>query len=678
MEIIIKNKSQSFEQIVIDLNTYLRSLPDWQSWEDYFKTGSGQTIIELIAGLGTQLFYFINILRQETYLQTALNRSSVIGIAQMLSYSAGRGNCAKATITVKADTARVCNRLDIVGTCKDVDIIMDESVLFNEDQTVTFNVILGSLKRDYCKIETTALRPFSMTKPNVSEDYILYKALNIYTDAELAAIAENMDFDKTNWIELPTSDKMLDMINDKYIVQTNVLSSVDVFYLNQGSGVHAYPYRPGEVLFLDYLELSDIEFELSDLDFLYGEVLSVDSIASYNPIETINSIKINAPLANETQALIRARNDAKKLVQQYGKNYISAVNTRDISPEIIEVTYIKNDYTLLSELEYSGLYDYLYNKVRPFGINMPFISAAIRAILELEIDVELTNPLVRNTITASIGSMIDTLEGQFLLNSQGQTAKLDMDLIEQQIEDSYGVKVARIYIKSPTYIPDTYYRAGQFVTPNTENPVGMFKLQEIVHLSSSTEPDWPTTIGEYVDDGDIRWICRAYERGKATSWEANHSYQISDIVVPAGLYSGVYMYEFYSYISSSSDVEPVYNSTDQVMYDASLIWFQIERNASATPWEANTVYPIGKIINISSDTTHSYQLIGFRAKDATAEPDWPIPVTEEAKLNTTIQIGNMIWKYYDKEDSRGNYKNPLLDYPWNQYLQVDYDLSISE
>ena len=78
MELIIKNKSQSFEQIVIDLNVYLRSLPDWESWQDYFKTGSGQTIVDLIAGLGAQLFYLINIQRQEVYLQTALNRSSVI------------------------------------------------------------------------------------------------------------------------------------------------------------------------------------------------------------------------------------------------------------------------------------------------------------------------------------------------------------------------------------------------------------------------------------------------------------------------------------------------------------------------------------------------------------------------------------------------------------------------
>lgn len=678
MELIIKNKSQSFEQIVIDLNTYLRSLPDWESWEDYFKTGSGQTIIELIAGLGCQLFYFINILRQETYLQTAINRSSVIGIAQMLSYSTGRGNSVKARITVKADSAIVCNKFDIVGTCKNGDIIMADSVLLNEGEVVQLDIILGSLKRDYCKIETTALQPFNMSKPNVSEDYILYKALNIYTDAELEAIAENIDVDKTNWIQLPTSDKMLDMINDYYIVQTNTLSSVDIFYLNSGSGTHAYAYRQGEVLFLDYVELSDTEFELSDLDFIYGQVLSVDSVASYNPVETINSIKVNAPLANETQQLIRARNDGKKLVQQFGKNYISAVNTRDITSELIEVTYIKNDFTLLSEIEYEELYEYLYNKVRPFGIDMPYISPPIRAILNLDLDVELTNPLVRNTVTSSIESMVNNLEGQFILNVQGQQTQLDMYLIEQQIEDLYGVKIARIYIKNSEYIPGTYYRIGQFVTPNNSNPQGMFKLQKIVHTSGETEPTWPVHEGEYVEDGEIRWVTKPMIQGKGSSWQANTEYEISNIVYPSGDSHGIWMYEFDSYIGKSSDTEPEPPTDGIVIYDGQLIWYQISKNASAIEWTAETTYPIGEIINISTDEEHSYELIGFRGKDEETSINWPTPETISQDGNREIKIGNMIWKYYNNIDDRGNYKNPLLDYEWNQYLHIDYNLVITE
>lgn len=666
MELIIKNKSQSFEQIVIDLNVYLRSLPDWESWQDYFKTGSGQTIIELIAGLGTQLFYLINIQRQETYLQTAMNRSSVIGIAQMLGYSAGRGNAVKATITVKPDQVAVLNRFTIAGSCKGVDIIMDDSILLNEGVNQQIDVIIGTLKRDHKKIQSSALQPFRMTKPNITEDFILYKTANTYTEAQLQELDNDMDADKTGWIELPTSDKFIDMINDDYVVQTNVLSSVDIFYLNEGTGTRAYPYRQDETLIIDYVELSDTQFELSDLNFFYGEVISVDSIASYNPVETIKSIKVNAPLANEVQSLIRARNDAQKLIQQRGKNYISAVNSRDITPEQIEVTYIKNDFTLLSDLEYKELYEYIYNNTRPFGVLMPYISPPVRALLEIEIDVKLSNPLVRNTVTESIASMVTTLEDQFILDTQGDPTVVDLELVEEEIETLFGVKIARVYIKYPIYEENTYYRIGQFVS--LENTNGMFKLEDIVKKSNNEEPHWPMAENELVNDGKIQWKSVKQKAGFGTTWQANHQYSVSDIVVPTT--ENGYMYEFHAYCGYSGATEPVYDG-EAVVYDNEIIWFQITRNPSATEWQANHQYAVGNIVNLSSDGGYSYQMIEIRAKSNST-----IPVPNN--FGDTVTVDNMIWKYYNNKDARGDYKSPNLDYEWNQYLHVNYSLSISE
>lgn len=669
MELIIKNKSQSFEQIVIDLNVYLRSLPDWESWQDYYKTGSGQTIIELIAGLGAQLFYFINIQRQENYLQTAMNRSSVVGVSQILGYSAGRGNAVKAVITVTSNQTGVYEKFDIIGQCKDKDIILSEPVLLTEGETKQISVIIGTLKRDYCKITSSALQPFRMTAENISEDYILYKTANTYTDAELEIIKADLAYDKTGWVELPTSSKMVDMTNDKYIVQTNVLSAVDIFYLNEGSGTHAYPYRQEETLFIDYVELSDTEFSITDLEFFYGEVDSVDSVASYNAVEAINSIKVNAPLANETQAIIRAREDGEKLVQQFGKNYLSMVNTRDISPEKIEVTYIKSDFTILSEIEYDELYNYLFYQVRPFGIDMPYISPPIRAILELHIEVDLLNTLVLNQIEENIASMVNSLESRFIVNTQGQLTSLDLDLIEQQIEDLYGVKIARVYLVSNNYVPDTYYRIGQFVTSPTD-PNLVFKLEDIIYTSGSAEPTWPTEVGATVIDGDIEWICKDFVEGKGFTWSANTSYGTSNIVIPTE--ENGYMYQFNYYVSKSGDTEPTPPEDGNIVtYDNELIWFQISRNASAKEWEANTNYRVGSIVDITSDSDHSYEMIGLRSKDSETSIEWP------EVAGKTIRVGNMIWKAYSIVDSRGDYDNPLLDYKWNQYLHVDYTLKIN-
>lgn len=658
MELIIKNKSQSFEQIVIDLNVYLRSLPDWESWQDYFKTGSGQTIIELIAGLGAQLFYIINIQRQETYLQTALNRSSVIGIAQMLGYSANRGNAVKALITVKGSSTQVLNKFTVVGQAKGVDIIMGESVLLNQDETKQINVIIGTLKRDHKEVQSANLQPFRLSKPNVSQDFILYKTANPYPgdDADVT--------DKSGWIELPVSEQMIDLSNDKYVVQTNVLSSVDLFYLNEGSGEHAYQYRPGDTLILEYVELSNTEFTITDLDFFYGEVLSVDSVASYNPVERIASIKVKAPLANEVQALLRARNDAKKMML-LDLSFLSSVNTRDISPEVVEVTYIKNDYTLLSQLEYQQVYDYIFKR-RAFGIMMPVISPPDRGLLELEINVRLSNPLVRNTVINSIASMIDLLQGRFIIDNDGNAVQLDLEDIERQIEDLYGTKIARIYIQSPIYVPDQYYRIGEFIKPS-EDFKGMFKLEQILKESGSTEPTWPTEIGATVNDGQIQWITLE-EKGDYDTWKANTNYSYYDFILPS--VPNGRMYQFNNYVGKSGSTEPTPATDMAVTYDEELVWFKMAKNASAIPWQANTDYAIGAIVELSGDSESSYELISTRAKSNETSIDWP--------SEGTVTVDNMIWRYYENFDDRGDYKNPLLSYLWNQYLHVDYKLTITE
>ena len=667
-ELIIKNTSQSFQQILIDLNLYLRSKPDWDAWRDYFETGSGTTMLELIAGLGATLFYFINIQRQETYLQTALNRTSVIGISQTLGYSANRGSVVKTLITITPNTTKVINKFDILGICKNVDIVAADNYLIYENEPIQIEVFLGRLNRAGLDVITSDLTVFRFTEENISSDYRLYK-----TQGSVDISGEYPD--KSDWVELPTSEIVFDLSNDKYVLQTNVIGSVDIFYLNKGSGVHKYQYNTGDFLILEYIELANCQFTLNDLDFEYGHVESVDSIRSYTDVESLSSIKINSSLSNESQRLVRARADAKKNLEIEMASLVSSTSFRDLSPEIVEVTYIKNDYTALTTLEYNEIYEYLY-KCRAFGIKMPIISPPVRGELELEITVKITNPLVSNDITTQISSMIEQLQGIFFINEALEPVALDLEDLENRIEDLYGVKIARVNLVFNNWSANTYFRQGQFINPIEG---GFYKLDDVKFKSGANEPAWPTIVGTTVDDGNIRWVTvvKNYADSEVPpEWKANTVYSTGNTILPS--VENGYMYEFKCYISKTGTTEPGLPSetTPEVTYDEAIVWFKIDRDASAVDWSANTWVAIGDIVNISSDTENSYECSVFRGKTGNTEPEWETTNGDNGTVPVTSVVDNDItWTYYsnvtDIEDSI-----PLLNYPWNQYLKVIYTVNI--
>jgi hypothetical protein len=97
----------------------------------------------------------------------------------------------------------------------------------------------------------------------------------------------------------------------------------------------------------------------------------------------------------------------------------------------------------------------------------------------------------------------------------------------------------------------------------------------------------------------------------------------------------------------------------------------MSRNASAIEWQPSTIYRVGQIVDFPEDEDYSYQLIGFRRMSVS-------PLTIPQSFGDKIVVDDMVWKYYNNRDSRGDYKSPDLSYEWNQYLHIDYNLSITD
>lgn len=62
-----------------------------------------------------------------------------------------------------------------------------------------------------------------------------------------------------------------------------------------------------------------------------------------------------------------------------------------------------------------------------------------------------------------------------------------------------------------------------------------------IESTSSSEPSWPTTVGSFVQEGDIIWTCRYKDNDMARKWTTSFAYAVGDLVQPTVETSLYYM-----------------------------------------------------------------------------------------------------------------------------------------
>ena len=237
---IINPQSVSFNTIKENLIEYVKSKPDYEKWKDFYDSGVGVTLVEMIAGFGTYLQYMTVVNRRETYLFHAENRSSVVAVAETLGYSVFRGKNIHVRLTVTPTSTIVIKQFDIIGTYKNYDIVVLDDYALNNGVSIDIDVVFGEQKSESIIAQSPDLAMFRFESPNVSEDTYL-------------------TLDST---KVPISSNLPDLLQDKYVGLTNALGAIDLMYVNNEDST--YPYENGSIFELKYIELADMAFDTVD------------------------------------------------------------------------------------------------------------------------------------------------------------------------------------------------------------------------------------------------------------------------------------------------------------------------------------------------------------------------------------------------------------------------------
>lgn len=493
MAVIVDETTVSNSQIKIDIRTFIDGKPDSEKWKDFFDSSTGQTVIELLAGILTFITYNNVTARRETYLAYSKVRSSMLGVSQNLGYSVFRGQCTYLSLTVNPTSSISLSKYDVIGSVKDKDLVIAEDTILVTGIPITINTIVGDRKTEDLVAKSSDLSIFRFTNLNVSVDIKLL----LKTPTETV---------------VPFSNKIIELINDKYVAISNVMGSVDVMYLNTDSSA-AYKYSTNDTLTLVWVEYSSITFVDSDVKFNYGSFIS-DSTGDGIVVSTANiagesssSIKINAPLFNETQFVVRARADYMKIFRLLGviplidSPFIST-SYRDVSSEVVELTYVKTNETFLDSVENSAILTSL-TSYRSMGLQPPTIKDPIKVPMVFDITITTSETVTQISADATVAAII----APYTKILQGT---VDLDQIESDINQNSYVKISRVVAQSnsfvfPSWVGNTAYLEGAHVQPITPN--GRYYVVSVAGTSGSSEPTWSVNNGDLVVDAGITWKC---------------------------------------------------------------------------------------------------------------------------------------------------------------------------
>jgi hypothetical protein len=285
-----------FDDLVIQLTN---KISESAAWEDAYRSGTGQMLVELLAYISNLDRYYIERRAEELYLATSQLKSSVINIVKLLNYDPRRNVSATGTAKFSIPSPSTKNifltkytRLETVDGVKYV--VDEDGVLLAGNTEVNVGVIQG----EKIDIQITSNGAASQ-RYNVEDSQIENSNIDVFVDGEQWTAV-------SSFFESTTESK-------EYNIRTENDETLTIKF---GDGVKGKIPPNGSIILIRYIrsigtdgniyatnKLTVIKDNIFDED---GVIVSDVSVTNANTIlggddaETVEEIKENAPAVFST------------------------------------------------------------------------------------------------------------------------------------------------------------------------------------------------------------------------------------------------------------------------------------------------------------------------------------------------------------------------------------------
>lgn len=286
----INLRSLSFDSILKDLKGYVKSLPDYNKWKDFYVSSAGTTFLEMLAGTGAYLSFHSMASRRESYLESARLKSSIYNIAGMLGYEANRRTAPVFRVRIRQDAFfdglglregqgfSWGSRFIPVATYKGHDVVLLSEYTYYNPRDIAgrvFDVCLGGWQRQEFNVEET--KPF--LKLYVEDNSVDNELGHLQVWIRQSASEGRMVLTPVRYAE----EMAPPGASSKVLVRTTYDGVVLVF----GDGEFGFRPSKGNVCVFDYLSTIgrpvipiSVESLLSELSWAKGTELLSENIES--------------------------------------------------------------------------------------------------------------------------------------------------------------------------------------------------------------------------------------------------------------------------------------------------------------------------------------------------------------------------------------------------------------
>ena len=359
-----------FDTIKTNLKTFLSQQSEFQ---DYDFEGSGLSILLDVLAYNTHYnAYYLNMVANEAFMDTALLRDSVVSHAKTLGYIPYSRIPAVANVNIQV----IVNSNDTVQSLSipkgfnfQSNLIDNKSYTFNVIDPITVSRTGDSFYFDNVDLYEGVLISFSSTYDATTNPYSIFTIpdTNVDTTSLKVTVQPSSGNSAIQTYSLASDILTVDSTSSVYFLQEGRNQQYQIYF---GDGIIGKSISDGSIVNIEYLITNGSEADkanafipLTDISGYANIITTINSVASgSSERESVDSIKYSAPLQFATQNRLVTYKDYESYIK---KNYPSVDSVSvwgsedDIPPSygkvILSLKPKENYY--ISELEKQRIID---------------------------------------------------------------------------------------------------------------------------------------------------------------------------------------------------------------------------------------------------------------------------------------------------------------------------------